>query len=175
MPNVNVAVPEAPKAWRFRCFRSLRGEDLIDEWAKKLSKKGKVKLTVALEYLCVQPRTEWSRPHASPLGNHIYVIRFKDENGTQHRLAGHFHEESYVFVLTQPVIEKDNQYDPSNYEDLAAAHKLNCDGDLDARTCTCFHLAPHEREDELSSSKSVRSGSWPGPVTITSSFSSKLG
>jgi peptidyl-tRNA hydrolase len=53
---------ESASAWRFRCIRSERGEDLIDRWKNKtLSKKAVAKLERALEYLCVRPKTEWAR------------------------------------------------------------------------------------------------------------------
>lgn len=141
---------QSRRAWRFRCLLSTRGEDLIDRWHSKISKRGRAKLERAMEHLAVQEKSEWTRPDASCIGNHIYVIRFKDENSTQHRIAGHFHENSNVFVLTQPVIEKDNEYDPRNFADLASDHKATCDDDFDGRSAPCFYLDVHRREDERS-------------------------
>lgn len=140
---------EVKTAWRFRCYLSERAEDQIDRWIRKtLSKKAIAKLERALEYLCVREKTEWSRPHASPLGHNIYVIRFADENSRQLRIAGHFHGETKFFVLTQPVIEKDNQYDPDNYAELASVHKNICDEEFNVRTQDCFQLDIHRDEDE---------------------------
>lgn len=144
---VDIAV-QSKKAWRFRCIQSARGVDLIDAWHNTLSKKARAKLERAMEHLAVQEKTEWSRPHASSLGNRIYVIRFSDENRTQHRVAGHFHGESNVFILTQPAIEKDDQYDPENLLSLAGSLKDDCDDDLDRWSRECFYLDIHRREDE---------------------------
>lgn len=136
-------------AWRFRCLKSERGEDLIDRWkGKNLSKKATAKLERALEYLCVRPKSEWARPHASPLGNHIYVIRFSDENRAQLRVAGHFHGETRFFVMTQPAVEKDDKYDPENLTELANNHKNTCDTKFNDRTQECFYLDIHRDEDE---------------------------
>lgn len=122
---------------------------MIDRWvSKSLSKKARANLDRTLEHLCVQPKTEWSRPHASPLGNHIYVIRFKDENRSQHRVAGHFHNETHLFVMTEPAIEKDDNYDPPNLTELAVHNKAVCDADFNGRTQACFYLDPHRIEDD---------------------------
>ena len=94
--------------WRFKCFLSERGSDVIDEWHEKISKKGRAKLLRTMEHLVAQPLSEWARPYASPLRDHIYVIRFTDENRTQHRVIGHFHADTLYFILTQPAIEKDD-------------------------------------------------------------------
>jgi len=148
----SAAADQSKRAWRFRCLHSARGEDLIDRWHKSLSKKARAKLERAMEHLCVQERTEWSRPHASPLGNHIYVIRFQDENRQQHRIAGHFHGSSNIFVLTQPATEKDDEYDPKNLTSIANGFKDTCDNDIDGRSGDCFYLDIHRREDERSAS-----------------------
>jgi hypothetical protein len=137
----------AKKAWRFHCFLSERGEDVIDTWHNGVSKKGRAKLERTLEHLAVQEKTEWSRPQASPLGDHIYVIRFTDENRMQHRVAGHFHADSLAFVLTQPGYEKDDIYHPENFTKLAKSHKSTCDGEFNSRTCSCFVLDVHRAED----------------------------
>jgi hypothetical protein len=120
---------------------------MIDRWASTISKRGLANLDRTLEHLCVQEKTEWSRPHASPLKNSIYVIRFKDENRTQHRIFGHFHGSSNVFVLSQTGIEKDGNYSPTNYLALAESHKLTCDAQLFDRTTECFYLDIHRSED----------------------------
>ena len=134
--------------WRYRCFLTQRGEHVIDAWHSRISAKGRGKLARALEHLAAQPKSEWSRPHASPVGNHIYVIRFTDENRTQHRLAGHFHGNSLAFILTLTAIEKDDKYDPSDYADRASANKVVCDADFDGRSTNCFVLAAHRAEDD---------------------------
>lgn len=151
---------EPASAWRFRCFRSERGEDLIDRWiSKTLSKKARAKLERALEYLCVRPKTEWSRPYASPLGNHIYVIRFSDENRAQLRIAGHFHGNTKLFVMTQPAVEKDDEYDPENLTELANDHKNTCDSKFNNRTQDCFYLDIHRDEDERAAAGTC-AGAW---------------
>lgn len=152
---------EVTNAWRFRCFYSERGEDLIDRWiSKNLSRKARAKLERTLELLCVRPATEWGRPNASPLGNHIYVIRFSDENNRKIRIAGHFQGDTKYFVLTQPVIEKDSTYEPDNYEQLAADHKNVCSNAFNSRTQDCFYLDIHRREDQRTAIARPNHGHW---------------
>ncbi|HXA48565.1 MAG TPA: hypothetical protein VNW52_13100 [Burkholderiaceae bacterium] len=130
--------------WGYRCFLSSRGDDVIDEWLSTISKKGKAKLERTLEHLCVQPKTEWDRPHASSLGHHIYVIRFKDETGMQHRVFGHFHDKEKTFALTLTGFEKDDKYHPSDYHERATDNKSICDASYPSRTKECFVLAAHK-------------------------------
>jgi hypothetical protein len=100
-------------AWRFVYPLDQRGLSDVAAKLLGLSKKARANLRRTLEHLQVKPKSEWSRPWASPLKNHIYVIRFHDENRTQHRLFGRFDEAN--FVVTLYGTEKDKQYDPVNY------------------------------------------------------------
>src|SRR4051812_23098902 len=101
-------------SWKFRCYVNARGEDIIDNWLERVSVVGKANLDRTLEHLRVQPKDRWSRPHASPLGDHVYVIRFKDQNRTQHRLFGYFDDQHSAFVISVPGIERDDVYEPAN-------------------------------------------------------------
>lgn len=124
--------------WNFHCLISDRGVDTIDKWRDGLSKTAKANLDRALEHLRVQKKTEWDRPHASSVGNHIYVIRFKDENRTQWRLFGHFYDEHNCFVATLGGTERDGVYFPSGYKDSCAREKIACDQDFARRTKPCL-------------------------------------
>lgn len=132
-------MPEAnrPK-WKFHCFLDHRGKDVLADWHRTLSTKGRANFARARDQLKDQPKTSWDRPHASPLGNHIYVIRFKDENRTQHRAFGHFADEHHAFVITLYGEEKDGCYSPSNYSERASLNKDVCDRDFAGRTKPCF-------------------------------------
>jgi hypothetical protein len=132
-------------AWRFRCYLKQSGADLIQEWHGQLSKKGQAHLERTLEHLCVLDQTEWQRPHASALGHHIYVIRFRDENRTQHRIFGHFQGDE--FVMTTTAIEKDNRYEPNNAKEIAYIRRQECLANPDQRTQECFRLDRHWIED----------------------------
>lgn len=127
-----------PEIWNFHCSLRERGDHAIESWRVRLTRKGRAKLDRALDHLKHQPKDEWSRPHASPLGDHIYVIRFKDENGTPWRLFGHFYDAHHSFVATLGGTERDGQYLPDDYGERCASAKLHCDGDFDARTHACL-------------------------------------
>jgi len=64
------------------------------------SKKAAAKFDRTLDHLVQMDKASWSRPHASPLGDHIYVIRFRDENSAQLRVFGHFEDAEHCFVMT---------------------------------------------------------------------------
>lgn len=123
--------------WHFRCFIDHREICLVCDAIKPLSKTAKANMRVALQILSFQDKTEWNRPHASSIKNHIYVIRFKDENRTQHRLFGHFHDDRKCFVMSLKGTEKGNKYEPANYNEIAAQRKGICDSSFD-RAEKCF-------------------------------------
>lgn len=131
----------AKPLWTFKCYVNWRNRDVIDEWHGDLSATARANFQRAREHLSAQPKAAWSRPHASPLGNHIYVIRFKDESRMQHRVCGHFPEDRDFFVMTLPAIEKDDKYEPSNYIQLATTRKNECDAGLNERARGCFGKA----------------------------------
>lgn len=113
------------------------GEGVITAWIKKsrLSKKSQAKLDRSLDQLKQLPKTSWSKPQpASSLGDSIYVIRFKDVNGSQLRIFGHFYDDHCAFVMTLHGYEKDNVYYPSDYAKVAQRHKAECDKDFLGKT-----------------------------------------
>jgi len=124
-----------PINWNYH-ERLENAEGVISSWIKKsrLSKKGQMNLERSLDQLKQQPKQNWSRPTASSLGNSIYVIRFKDENGTQHRVFGHFFDEHHSFVITLNGYEKDNAYHPHDYKEIVQGHKTVCDKDFSGTT-----------------------------------------
>jgi hypothetical protein len=102
--------------WEIRCFLRESGRNECAKWHQNLSTRARVKLRVRLAYLRAQPESRWQRPEASPLGNHVAVIRFTDENGTQHRLTGYFDHKHHAFVICVLGVEKDETYTPADYE-----------------------------------------------------------
>ena len=77
-------------------------------------------------YLRQQPLQRWVRPEASPLGNHLYVIHFADQNRTQHRICGVAYPSYHVFVMCVTIVEKGGRYYPIDYE----ARTLECRSEL---------------------------------------------
>lgn len=126
------------KRWNFHCALSDRGDHAIERWRANLSKKGRAKLDRTLDHLKFQPKDEWGRPAASPLGDHIYVIRFADENGTPWRLFGHFYDGHHAFVATLGGTERDGNYLPSDYHKRSVAAQLHCNSDFGSRTHACL-------------------------------------
>ncbi|MFY3697388.1 type II toxin-antitoxin system RelE/ParE family toxin [Achromobacter xylosoxidans] len=126
--------------WTYKCFKDHRDIDVVDGWHKKLSPTARANFMRARQQLAHQPMTSWSRPHASPLGNHIYVIRFKDENRTQHRVFGHFEQTDSAFVMSVTGYEKDSVYYPKTYvADVSSARSV-CEGNYEKRTCNCLNV-----------------------------------
>lgn len=87
-----------------------------------------------MQHLETKPSHYWERPHASPLGNHIYVIRFRSTQG-QFRLFGHHDNELRAFVKTLHGTEKGGKYVPSNYEAIANRRMEECRAAGVRRTC----------------------------------------
>ncbi|MDD2711304.1 MAG: hypothetical protein PHU77_00150 [Simplicispira sp.] len=101
---------------------------------RECSKKAEAKFDRTLDHLVQQERASWSRPKASPLGDHIYVIRFEDENRKQLRVFGHFDDKQHCFVMTLSGGEKNDTYYPSNYLDQAASNRTAVEVDFFQRT-----------------------------------------
>lgn len=124
--------------WSYRCYKNATGRNQITSHLTGLTVKGRMQLRRTLEHLRTKPETLWIRPHASPAGNHIYVIRFHDENRTQHRLFGH-HEASFAeFVITLYGVEKDRVYEPSDYLRICATRRGECASEPDKHKCSCL-------------------------------------
>jgi hypothetical protein len=129
--------------WTFRCYVDHRGMNVVLDWLSKLSPKARQNLKRTLEQLATKPKTAWERPHASPLGNHIYVIRFNDENRTQWRVYGEHEDERGCFVLTNYGTERGGKYDPPPATCVATAmqHMADVRREWDGRSCLCLSTA----------------------------------
>ena len=140
-PDLTPPLPKVPAGppWIYFCRLDARGKDVIDEWYMTLQKKARARLSRALDELRNRERTDWSRPFASPLGDHIYVIRFKDHSGIPQRVFGYF--ERNAFVMTNVAIEKDNAYIPANSGDLAETYRDEIARDFDRYTRSCHNRA----------------------------------
>ena len=127
--------PEKP--WAFLWYLTDSGRNNLVKWDTGLSTKAKVNRNTAMKYLRVQPLSRWSRPEASPLGNGLYVIHFKDENSTAHRLCGFIDHEHHAFVICVTIIEKDGKYNPDDYETRTLTAKRKVQGDFNKHTAVC--------------------------------------
>lgn len=123
--------------WKFLHYLSKSGRNDIAAWDVDLSKKARANRNTAMRYLKVQPSDRWSRPLASPLGDHLYVIHFRDENGSAHRLCGFFDADHHAFVICVTIIEKDGKYKPENYEQRTNQARANVAGAFEQRTTSC--------------------------------------
>jgi hypothetical protein len=128
--------------WRFMCRLEARGTCAIKPWLQRISVKGQANLDRTIEHLRSQPEQNWSRPKASPLGNHLYVIHFKDQTGMQHRVFGHFAGDNLSFVMTLTGYEKDDTYHPPNYQSTTDRYRTHCEGNRNAHTIPCLCLDP---------------------------------
>jgi hypothetical protein len=126
-------VTHAP--WNYH-ERLVKGHGVISTFLSHLScKKASARLERSLDQLRPLPKMDWSKPHpASNIGHHTYVIRFKDSSSQQLRIYGHFYDPHHCFVMTADGYEKDDEYYPSNYQESAAAHKRECDGNFVGKT-----------------------------------------
>lgn len=127
--------PSAP--WAFRLYIGQSGRNRLQDWSERLSVKARAKRDSTMKFLRVQPEQRWSRPQASPLGNHVYVIRFTDETGKQHRLFGYFALEHHAFVICLAGFEKDGRYQPKDYEERTKQCRVEVDPDCLGRTVEC--------------------------------------
>ena len=123
--------------WRFRLLIAESGKNEFNAWDRGLSAKARAKRDTNIRFLSEQPCERWERPTASPLGHNSYVIRFKDENGTEHRLFGFFHTENHVFVICFPGTERDSQYYPADYEERLARLRGEISAKFAQRTVDC--------------------------------------
>lgn len=130
--------PSKPLPFGYRCYIDKKGINIIDQWKQEISKRGLANLDSVLKILKDQPRASWNRPHACSIGDNIYVIHFKDETGKQYRPTGNFLDEYNSFVITTKVLEKGNQYDPSNYIDTAKHRKNEVISNPECHSHACF-------------------------------------
>lgn len=129
------------KIWDYFCYLDHRGNNVITDWLKGLSKKAQANLKRSLEILECLEIENWHKPNpASLTKNHIYVIRFKDENRKQWRIYGHHNVEKRAFVLSYYGFEKDNKYEPAVEQCVAeCANRMEqCSANWDSRTCSCL-------------------------------------
>lgn len=127
--------PSSP--WRFRLAISSSGKNEFVAWSKGLTARGRAKRDTNLRFLSGQPCERWDRPQASPLKHNSYVIRFKDENSTEHRLFGFFHIENHVFVICFSGTERDSKYYPVDYEKRLVRLRAEISDSFDERTVDC--------------------------------------
>lgn len=109
--------------WRFRCYRSADGEDMIRTWYEAESQKVKAKFVSRLKMLAQLPRNEWHETlfkelHGNCAG--IAEIRFKADN-VQRRPLG-FRSEDDEFTLLFCAIEK-GRFVPKNACEIALGRK----------------------------------------------------
>ncbi len=127
-----------PSSWVFRCMLSNRGLCVIKPWLGQIPVAGQADFDRSLQQLAPQPQQHWHKPApASTIGDNIFVIRFRDRQGTQHRTFGHFHSADRSAVLTLDGYEKDDVYYPKNYAKTTGANRTACDADHRARTIRC--------------------------------------
>lgn len=136
----SVLVPPQPwtsaSRWNFH-ERSDRGVGVISKWIADAgwSAKTRANLDRAIDQLRSLPKQRWSKPSpASKIGDHTYVIRFKEVTSTQLRIFGHFFDGHRSFAMTMEGFEKDNVYYPENYENVAQGYRTLCDKDFKGST-----------------------------------------
>lgn len=125
----NLAQRHPVGPWNFH-ERYEDGQKVISDWIEESdwSAKTRANFDRALDQLRSQPKRLWSKPNpASSLGNHTYVIRFKDVTSAQLRVFGHFFDDHQTFVMTLNGYEKDDVYYPKKYESLAQHYRAVCD------------------------------------------------
>ena len=138
-------VPVGP--WNFH-QRAHKTKGVISTTIKESnwSKKTRAHFDRAIDQLKHLPMRSWSKPQpASKIGDHTYVIRFKDSNSSQLRIFGHFHHDHHAFVMTFDGYEKDYVYYPENYQDLAKQHRKDCDAEFAVKTQAFEKLCGHRQ------------------------------
>lgn len=133
-----VAQPSTGPRWQWCCRLDERGNDVIDEWVRGLSKKARMNFERQRDHLSQLELGRWSRPQACAIGDHIYVIHFKDESGMQWRPCGHIDLGRSAFVFTVVAYEKDRVYHPSDYVERAKRHRDSITADFHRHAGFCF-------------------------------------
>lgn len=136
MKLLNTVIASAVSKWNYH-ERKSKNVGVITEWIKSshLTVKAKARFDRALDQLRQLPRTSWHKPNpASVIGDHTYVIRFTEVTGAQIRVYGHFFDPHTSFVMTFDGGEKDNEYYPTDYQNVAQRHRTECDKDLQGKT-----------------------------------------
>ena len=146
------------KIWNYRCYVDDRGNNPVLTWLSALSKKAQANFKRNLEIIECLEIADWHKPSpTSYVNNHIYVIRFKDENRTQWRIYGHHNIEKKVFVLSFYGFEKGNRYEPSVEQcvNVGSNRMEQCIADWDTRTCSCLSTS-HKKPTTSSDCEQVR-------------------
>ena len=123
--------------WEYRLYVTPSGRNDIAKWDAKLSARARAKRNTNMKFLRDKPATQWSRPSASPISDNVYVIRFKDENGSEHRMFGYHDLQYHAFVICFEGYEKDNVYYPTDYEERVKKFRTEIAGKFDERTIAC--------------------------------------
>ena len=126
-----------PPPWAFRLFVAENGRNDFIDWDARLSQAARARRASTMKFLRVQPEARWSRPHASPIRNNSYVIRFHDETGAQLRLFGFFSLEHHAFVICVIGREVGDKYYPKDYEERIARCKAVAQPAFHERTVDC--------------------------------------
>lgn len=111
--------------WTFRTYRTVSGDDVIDQWYQGLSVKSRARVLTRLLYIGDQPREGWKRPHFDLLSGDcsgLGEIRFKIDR-TQFRLVGFFGPEREEFTIVTVAVEKDSEFEPKNACKIAQRRK----------------------------------------------------
>jgi hypothetical protein len=133
-------MPLAQVNWNYHERQDKQGQGVISSWEDTLSVKAQARLERALDQLKQLPKPSWSKPApASHIGDHTYVIRFKDVTSLPLRVFGHFYDLHEVFVMTFNGYEKDNVYYPPDYQALAQRHRATCDASFLGTTLQYKH------------------------------------
>lgn len=131
------AVKRPFSGWEYRLWLTDSGRNDFEKWDKGLSAKGRARRNTNMKFLRDKPADQWDRPEASPLGDNVYVIRFKDENSTQHRLFGYHDLSNHAYVICFAGFEKDHVYHPTDYGKRILQCRANIKGRFSERTIVC--------------------------------------
>lgn len=123
--------------WEFRLWLTESGRNDHEKWNSGLSATARARRDMNMRFLRDKPATLWERPDASPLGDNLYMIRFKDENGSQHRLFGYHDLKNHAYVICFEGFEKDNVYHPTDYKERIRKCRSDIEGQFNERTIVC--------------------------------------
>src|SRR5438270_912131 len=110
--------------WAFRCYCSLAGIDVIDEWYQAQPDKLKAKFDTRMRYLQQQPRSAWVRPYFDTLSGDcagLGEVRFEWKN-VQYRPIG-FSSGQLEFTLVMIAIERGRKFEPLSACKIAHTRK----------------------------------------------------
>jgi hypothetical protein len=127
-----------PPLWRYRCYRTAGGVDVIREWYEGETEQWQVKFVRLLQSLQSSPRPDWKYPRFRWLGDGIGEIRFKANRVQQRPLGFQGPRGADVFTIVFAATERGDRFVPRDAIARAIARKAEVERDAPRYSISCW-------------------------------------